>query len=420
MNKKGGWALSKQISFIHAADLHLDSPFQGLAHMPEQLFKEIRESTFVALDRLVRTAINEQVDFVLIVGDLFDNERQSLKAQVRLRKAFQELEKHHINVYISHGNHDHINGNIHAVTYPDNVFVFPSEKVSQFTYEQNGIPLAEVHGFSYENRAVLKNKTHEYQIVNQATLYHIAMLHGSLQSNSEHDTYAPFQINELVQKDFDYWALGHIHQRDILKEDPFVVYSGNTQGRHRKETGEKGCYHVVLSEASTEMTFIPLQALQFTNVMIDVSKCNEVNQLESFIHDVIQKQFEKTTPQLIDLTLTSDQQNLNEWKNNDYLDEIIEIVNETFVDQTNWNYIFRYTIKVERTKIDQALLEANHFIGELLRQFEETPIQPHINELYKHRQGRKYLELLSDEEKSTIKDKAQQLLFSELLGKGGK
>src|SRR5690625_2029219 len=194
--------MGKDISFIHVADLHLDSPFQGLSHMPEHIFKEVRESTFVALDRLVRNAIHLQVDFVLIVGDLFDNERQSLKAQIRLRRAFQELAKHQINVYLSYGNHDHINGNIHPVTYPNNVFIFPFEKVSHFTYEKNGIPLAEIHGFSYENRAVLTNKTVEYQIDNQAALYHLAMLHGSLQSNLDHDTYAPFQLSELINHNF--------------------------------------------------------------------------------------------------------------------------------------------------------------------------------------------------------------------------
>lgn len=411
--------MSQQISFIHAADLHLDSPFQGLSHIPEHIFKEVRESTFVALDRLVRSAIHLRVDFVLIVGDLFDNERQSLKAQIRLRKAFQELEKHDINVYLSYGNHDHINGNIHSVTYPDNVFIFPSEKVSQFTYQKNGIPLATIHGFSYENRAVLINKTAEYSMNHQDDLYHIAMLHGSLQNNTEHDTYAPFRLGDLIQSDFDYWALGHIHQRSVLKEDPPIVYSGNTQGRHRKETGEKGCYHVILSETNTDLTFIPLQALQFTNITIDVSSCSEVNQLEKLIYDEIKHQYEQTTPQFIDLTLVSHQQNLYEWKNNDYLTEMIEIINETFVDQTNWNYIFRYAVKVERSIDEQILVEGNHFIGELFRQFKGLPVENHLNELYKHRQGRKYLETLSEEERVAIKEEAQQLLIHELLMEGG-
>ena len=409
----------EQVSFIHAADLHLDSPFQGLSHLPEHIFREVRESTFVALDRLVRNAIHLQVDFVLIVGDLFDNERQSLKAQIRLRKAFEELEKHHINVYLSYGNHDHINGNIHSVMYPDNVFIFPSEQVSTFTYTKNGIPMVDLHGFSYENRAILTNKTAEYQVHKQNALYHIAMLHGSIQSNTDHDTYAPFQLSELVHSDFDYWALGHIHQRSILKEDPPIVYPGNTQGRHRKETGEKGCYHVVLSEVNTDLTFIPLQALQFSDITIDVSNCTVVNQLENLIYDQVQHQYQQTTPQFIDLTLVSHRPNLYEWNNNGYLTEMIEMVNETLINQTNWNYIFRYVINVKRTNDDQMLVEGSHFIGELSRQFEEQPMDSHLNELYQHRHGRKYLETLSQEEKKAIKDEAQQFLIQELLSRGG-
>src|SRR5690625_1316560 len=277
----------------------------------------------------------------------------------------------------------------------------------------------ELHGFSYENRAVLTNKTAEYQANQQNALFHIALLHGSLQSNTEHDTYAPFQLSELVHSDFDYWALGHIHQRSILKEDPPSVYSGNTQGRHRKETGEKGCYHVVLSEVSTDLTFIPLQALQFSDITIDVSNCTGVNQLESLIHDQVQHQYQQTTPQFIDLTLVSDQQSLYEWKNNGYLAEMIEILNETLIDQVNWNYIFRYAVKIERTIDDQMLLEGNHFISELSRQFEEQRMESHLNELYQHRKGRKYLETLSEEEKIEVKDEAQLLLIHELLARGG-
>lgn len=180
--------MEKQISFIHAADLHLDSPFSGLAHLPESIFQAVRESTFQALERLVTTAIDRQVDFVLIVGDLFDNERQSLKAQIKLRDAFEKLKKHEINVYVSYGNHDHINGNIHPVTYPDNVFIFSSEQVRSFIFTKNNKEIAEIAGFSYENRAVTENKVNEYKIKNKSIAFHIAMLHGSLQSNTDHDT----------------------------------------------------------------------------------------------------------------------------------------------------------------------------------------------------------------------------------------
>src|SRR5690625_3545256 len=250
--------MSKEISFIHAADLHLDSPFKGLAHMPASIFEQVRESTFAALDRLINMAIETQVDFLLIVGDLFDNEKQSLKAQIRLRRAFEELKRHHINVYLSYGNHDYTNGNSHPVTYPDNVFIFQNEQVNYFTYKKNEQALANIYGFSYENRAVNENKAPSYRILDNQIPYHIATLHGSLHSNTDHDVYAPFYISDLAEKDFDYWALGHIHQREILKEDPYIVYPGNIQGRNRKEQGEKGCYHVSLSSTGTMASFIPL------------------------------------------------------------------------------------------------------------------------------------------------------------------
>src|SRR5690625_6351761 len=121
--------LNNTISFIHAADLHLDSPFQGLTFLPESLFEKVRQSTFNAFNRLIQTAINKKVDFILLVGDLFDNEKQSLKAQVYLRKAFEKLDQHGIDVYLSYGNHDYMNGNKHRITYPKNVHIFPNDTV---------------------------------------------------------------------------------------------------------------------------------------------------------------------------------------------------------------------------------------------------------------------------------------------------
>src|SRR5699024_1074727 len=112
-------------------------------------------------------AIDKKVDFVVLVGDLFDNEKQSLKAQIRLRNAFKQLNSHHINVYLSYGNHDYLRGNIYPVTYPSNVFIFSTEKVSTFVYERDGKPLATIYGFSYENRAVNTNKAIEYKVTDE-------------------------------------------------------------------------------------------------------------------------------------------------------------------------------------------------------------------------------------------------------------
>lgn len=406
--------MSKEISFIHAADLHLDSPFKGLAHMPASIFEKVRNSTFVALDRLIKAAIDTQVDFLLIVGDLFDNEKQSLKAQIRLRTAFEELEKHNINVYLSYGNHDYIKGNIHPVTYPHNVFIFPDEKVRHFIHSKEGQQVAEIHGFSYENRAVLTNKTTEYQVVDTSIPYHIAMLHGSVQGNTEHDTYAPFQLTELITSHYDYWALGHIHQREILKEDPYIVYPGNIQGRHRKETGEKGCVHVVLSENQQSVDFIPLQSIEFHARTLDVSACEEIHQLERLIQTKLTTDY-SATEQLMDLTLVSKQEQLNQWESEGYLQEIIDLINETTIQSNHWRYIFRYSVQVETELPKHTLEQGDHFLSELARQVDEGSIHDNITELFKHRQARQYVDRISDKEAIEIKSEARDLLINELL-----
>ncbi|GAB3790221.1 metallophosphoesterase family protein [Virgibacillus kimchii] len=404
--------MAKQVSFIHAADLHLDSPFGGLAHTPDVIFEDIRESTFKAFGNLVDAAIDRQVDFVLLAGDLFDNEKQSLKAQVRLRNGFEKLKQHHIPVYLSYGNHDYIKGNAHPVTYPDNVFIFPGEDVSHFTFKKNNEKLAAIYGFSYENRAVTRNKAVEYEVADRDVPFHIAMLHGSVESNTEHDTYAPFQTRELAEKGFHYWALGHIHQRQILQWDPPVVYSGNIQGRNRKETGEKGCYHVIVTENDVSMDFIPLQTIQFLSVEIDVSKVKEIHQLEQKLREEMEK-LQLAEPALIDLRLFSDHTQLRDWENAGLVDEAVELINEITVHEQNWRYIFR--VRNRSINMYDNSWKDDHFFGELHRQFSETAIHPYLKELYQQRQARKYADQLSAEDEQEIKNKAEQLLMYELL-----
>lgn len=405
--------MEKQISFIHAADLHLDSPFKGMANIPKSLFQEIRNSTFTALDQLILAAIKKKVDFILLVGDLFDNEKQSLKAQIRLRRAFEKLNEHGIIVYLSYGNHDHINGNDFPVTYPNNVFIFPSEKVNRFIFKKDNENLAAIYGFSYENRAVIENKASEYKIIDNLP-FNIATLHGSIKNNNEHDTYAPFQIKDLLQEDYDYWALGHIHKHQVLRKNPPIIYPGNIQGRNRTETGVKGCYHVKLSESKVQKKFIPLNALQFNQLIIDVSNCREIHEIELEVQKAF-KNNQIAIPQLIDLKLTSENEILTKWNEDKHIEDIIELINETFVHEKNWNYIFNYTIEVQQTKLEEHLYKGDHFLGELIRQFENVPIHLFLEDLYKHQQGRKYLAAIEDNEEALIKDRAKQLLVNKLL-----
>lgn len=403
--------MTKKLTFIHAADLHLDSPFKGLQNTPEHIFQEIKESTFHALDKLVAIAINKQVDFILIVGDLFDNEKQSLKAQIKLRRAFEELKQHEISVYLSYGNHDFISGNVHGVIYPDNVHIFPNETVSHFTFQKDGIKLANIYGFSYEKRAVMEEKAKEYKIENHEIPYHIAMLHGSVRSNTDHDVYAPFQLTDLLVENFDYWALGHIHKREVLKENPPIVYPGNIQGRNRKETGMKGCYFVELNEVGSNLTFIPVQQIVFQEIKVDLTLCQTIHDAEAEIEKAILKCNELERA-LIDLSLTGNS-NLLQWEKSGDLDELIELINETKSHEVKWKYIYRVSTDIIGEWLEEGLETGEHFIAEVIRQAEHISIQDTLKDLFHHKKARRYLQKLEDEQ--MIKEEAKVLLVHELL-----
>ncbi|WP_010093733.1 metallophosphoesterase family protein [Ornithinibacillus scapharcae] len=402
--------MKKKISFIHAADLHLDSPFNGLSDLHETQFQEVRESTFKALENLVTTAIKREVDFIVLVGDLFDNDKQSLKAQIKLRNAFEKLQAHQIDVYVSYGNHDYTSGNIYPITYPENVHIFQDEQVRSFTYVKDNTPLAMIYGFSYENRAVIHNKAHEYKKGDATIPFHIAMLHGSIESNTDHDTYAPFQVGQLVQADFDYWALGHIHKREILKENPYIIYPGNIQGRNRKEIGPKGCYYVELTETQQLVEFVPLQAVQYHTLTVDLVDCDSIHQVEEILTNTLKK-IPASVPQLLDVSIRGGTK-LWEWKNDDVLDELIEIINESFSSQRNWLYIFRYSV-IEGETVHQ--LEGDYFIGEIKNKLEEFTGGEHISEIYQHKEARKYLDHLDADELKEINKEAYELLIHKLF-----
>src|SRR5881392_943479 len=151
----------KKVTFIHAADLHLDSPMVGLKHLPEPIFKRIKESTFVALKKLTQSALEKKVDFVILAGDLFDGEDRSLRAQSRLRTEMLRLEANGIPVYVVHGNHDHLGGTWVNLDMPANVHVFPSDVEVKTLTTKSGTTV-NFYGFSYLQRHVYDRKIDHY------------------------------------------------------------------------------------------------------------------------------------------------------------------------------------------------------------------------------------------------------------------
>ncbi|MFD1176726.1 exonuclease SbcCD subunit D [Paenibacillus puldeungensis] len=237
--------------FLHAADLHLDTPFSGMSGVPNRLRRFLQESTFTAFDNLVHLAIAEAVDFVVLSGDIYDASDSSLRAQLRLREAWDKLGRHGIPVYLIHGNHDPLGSRRLRLELPPHVTEFGTKLESRTAVRRSDDqPVAIISGVSYGAAAVTDNLALQFLRDPSSPLYHIALLHGNVDGQEGHDAYAPCSLRDLKESGYDYWALGHIHKRQILHEGaPWVVYPGNIQGRSLKETGAKGCYIVDVSES---------------------------------------------------------------------------------------------------------------------------------------------------------------------------
>ncbi|UOQ46797.1 DNA repair exonuclease [Gracilibacillus caseinilyticus] len=396
--------MRKAIKFIHCADLHLDSPFKGLKDLPEEWLTEIRKSTFKALDRLVEQAIDLEVDFVIMVGDLFDQEQQSMQAHMALRDAFQRLQKYDIPVFVSFGNHDFLSSQTFPRNYPDNVHVFDSENVSEIPFFKRGKLMANVYGFSYYHRAVLTNKVKEYQLTND-DCFHIATLHGSLgnEKTNEHAVYAPFQLSDLKQSGFDYWALGHIHKREVLAENPMVVYPGNIQGRSTKETGSKGCYVVTMTNNQTDLEFLPLAPIELRKLKINASDWNDMTKTTEEIAAQLQHQ-QRQEKILTQLTFEQVPEHCEHWFKQGFIDEMIDYLNQS----SHMNYVINY--KWSKAAKRSQWIQGGRFLDELNHALQDTEIEQINQMLWQHTDGRKWLGKLDEADKQDIEKEAAFLL----------
>ncbi len=403
----------KRVTFIHAADLHLDSPMVGLKSLPAPIFTRLKESTFVALERIVNKAIEEKVDFVILAGDLFDSEDRSIKAQTRLRNEMKRLQAHGIPVFAIHGNHDHLDGSWAHLDMPENVHIFSTD-VERKVYQTAAGSHIHLYGFSYPSRHVFERKIVDYRKEGEAD-FHIGILHGNIEGNHEHGNYAPFSIKELLDKDFDYWALGHIHKRMILSQDPPVIYPGNTQGRNRKETGLKGGYLIVLEDGKKSFEFFPTSDCMWIEKEINVSEANGFEQLYLICKNVIDAERENEIGILLKLHLTKLLKESNPGER-DILNDLLEALQEDEKEEASFVWTYAVTAEEQCIWDKETLANQTDFYGELFRLSEEPGELGHgLDVLYHHPQARKFLNLLTEEEKREMVRYAESFLVEQLL-----
>ena len=235
-----------EFRFLHAADLHIDSPLRGLAADREAPAERIRAATRAALTNLVDLALNERVAFVVVAGDLIDGEWQDWRTGHFLLGEIARLTGAGIRFYAIHGNHDAANPVLGRLRLPDGAgAVLDAARPRTVRLPEHGVS---IHGQSFPTRDVRENLARDYPKP-EAGDFNIGLLHTAATGRDGHENYAPCTVEQLAKHGYDYWALGHIHAREELARDPcWIVFPGNTQGRHIRETGPKGATLVTVRD----------------------------------------------------------------------------------------------------------------------------------------------------------------------------
>lgn len=415
-------------SFVHAADLHLDSPFKGVTAESPAIATSLHSATFEAYNSLIDLCIEKQVHFLLIAGDIYDGADRSLRAQLRFRDGLQRLVDHNIQAFVVHGNHDPFKGRSRSIDWPEGVHVFSYRKVKSIPFKIGNSPVALISGISHENRNVTTNLAKKFESLDP-DLFQIGLLHCNVGRDTGHEAYAPCELQDLIKTGLDYWALGHVHEKKILHNDPYVVYPGNTQGRNIREQNERGCYLVQVDDNNrvTSLEFHELDEIRWFWGSLTIDGLDTLDQLENALSGCIEDFSKKagSRPLICRISLTGQGPLFNELSRENALQELLEHTRESFEVKSPFVWVQDLIFEC-RPKIDlKKRREAKDFLGQVLRISQELSdneechkrlVEEGLKELFKNRRASKHLQDITDKEISQMLKSAQLLCFQMLEG----
>jgi len=256
-----------RFSFIHAADLHIDSPLAGLSLKDAGVAQRFAEAGRRAVESLIAQTIESRARFLILAGDIFDGDWKDVSTGLFFVRALGALHRAGIPVFIVKGNHDADSVMSRDLPYAETVRVFRSNKAETFTLEDTRVAL---HGRSFAQR-LTADFVETYPVRRDGWL-NIGVLHTSLDGTRGHEGYAPCGVDDLKRFGYDYWALGHVHAAEIVSRDPWIVYPGNLQGRSVRETGPKGAMRVTVDDGRiADVTPLHLDVARWAHLTVDVS-----------------------------------------------------------------------------------------------------------------------------------------------------
>lgn len=284
-----------RFSFIHAADLHLDTPFESITRVSPQLAEILRDASLMAFDRVVDLALERRVAFVLFAGDIYDGEDRGVRAQLRFLRGLERLSRAGTTVLLCHGNHDPLSGWSAIQNWPENVRIFGSREVESVPVLWQDRRVATVYGLSYDRREMRENLVERFRALSElgaagsgSAELRIGMLHCTVGEQPDHAPYSPCSLLDLQAVPVDYWALGHIHRHQVISsQDQWVVYPGNTQGRSLKpsETGVKGVVVVECEDSHVvRVEHVPTDVVRFAPLSLNAEELPETSDLGDLSH----------------------------------------------------------------------------------------------------------------------------------------
>ena len=294
----------QMFKFVHAADIHLDSPLRGLSAYEGAPLETLRGATRAAFRNLIDLTIREEAAFIVLAGDLYDGTWRDYQTGLFFVSEMGRLRAAGIQAFLLHGNHDAESEITKPLRLPDNVAVFPARAAKTFVIKELKVAL---HGRSFQTPATMENLVPSYPDPLDGHL-NIGVLHTALEGHSEHAAYAPCSLQELIAKGYQYWALGHVHEHAIPSQNPWVVFPGNLQGRHARELGPRGAMLVGVKDSSIKsVERVFTDVLRWHELTIDLSSATTLEQAAELVQGSLVQAVEAGTdgrPLAIRISLT--------------------------------------------------------------------------------------------------------------------
>lgn len=354
------------MKFLHAADIHLDSPLRGLRRYDGAPVEQILSATRRAFINLIDFACSEAVDFVLLAGDLYDVDWKDYNTGLFFNQQMSRLREAEIPVFLVLGNHDAGNRITKQLRLPDNVTEFSQEQPETKILEHLGVA---IHGQSFATQSVTEDISATYPNAISG-YFNIGLLHTSLNGRPGHANYAPCTMPSLLSHGYDYWALGHVHKHEILHEQPWVVFSGNLQGRHARETGSKGCVLVNIDKGQTSVSQIPVDVFRWEICKLNLSQITQAEDLLIEVRELVTEKLKQADGRTLALRFILEGATSIHNELHSYSERWINEIRATATDVGLGN-IWVEKIKLQTRPLN-AKTEADEGALDVLKEFLET------------------------------------------------